>query len=86
MSVDLPAQGRELYRYPIDVPATPSLSNANLRFQDALGWRKWPPVPLSQVEKRRRRRSGKFLIGKLERLGRGGAAVTYGAVGTIVGP
>ena len=37
----------------IDVPATPTLPNANLRYQEALDWRKWTSsfrVPLFNLK------------------------------------
>ena len=37
---DLPAPSREL-DYPIDVPATPTLPDANFRNKEALDWSKW---------------------------------------------
>ena len=37
-----PALGKQWsHDYPIDVPATPTLPNANLRYQEALDWSKW---------------------------------------------
>ena len=37
-----PALGKQWSRdYPIDIPATPTLPYANLRYQDALDRRKW---------------------------------------------
>ena len=40
--VSNPAMGKQWSRdYPIDVPATPTLPDANLRYKEALDWRKW---------------------------------------------
>ena len=37
-----PTLGKQWSRdYPIDIPATPTLPYANLRYQEALDWRKW---------------------------------------------
>ena len=37
-----PALGKQWsHEYPIDVPATPTLPYASLRYQEALDWRNW---------------------------------------------